>query len=238
MDHVREVKRARIQRVLDDPGIPDLVKIEYQNLQGVQYYFRGMLDITDASSGVGILSPFANMNSTINVDFHAIDQQPLHELPRFGDFRRFDMRIDVDGTQLIQAMLYTTLPVVGRYMTQKQVKRVLQGTLFDSFVGAIRQKEGVMACAGVTHNESCNKSNICILICKFEVADHKIVCGVPFCRKHARSSAKDKNKQILKDKKIYLLAQPLADILNGDMTKTAASDMDADEDQFLIEEQV
>ena len=63
------------------------------------------------------------------------------------------------------------------------------GGLFKGFVSTLRQREGVMSCA----HQPCNSLDLVILICKMESGEQRYVCGVPFCKGHARSTASGKS---------------------------------------------
>ena len=71
MDQRREAYREQVALIMNDPNIPDHAKVMFQNAMGALYYQSGIETITLASNQTRTLSPFANMNSTINVDFHA-----------------------------------------------------------------------------------------------------------------------------------------------------------------------
>jgi len=231
MDQRREAYRQQVALIVNDPNIPDHAKVMFQNAMGALYYQSGIETITLASNQTRTLSPFANMNSTINVDFHAFDGNILPEVVGNADFRRFDMNITVEGTQLIQAMLYTKRDLVGQYVTQRQTANVtpLFAHKFKHFITTLREEEGAMTCAGVATNLRCNKSNIVILICKIQSEGQSYVCGVPFCNGHARTRSANRNKDILVGKRIYLLGQEI-------MAEFNSEDMDLEADQLLLEE--
>lgn len=174
MDQTRAALQQQVAHVVNNPNVPDEVKTMLQNFAGMAYYNQGILSMTLASNQTKTLSPFASMNSTINVDFHAFDGKQLDEIPagENAGFRRFPLIIEVGQVQLVQARLYTTQPLVGRYVTQRQAANVMPAfrRLFHNFVTTLREREGAMSCAGVPNNQPCNKSNIVILICKMETA--------------------------------------------------------------------
>jgi hypothetical protein len=237
MDQFRLALRQQVDLVNNTTGVPDHVKVIVQNFAGGQYYQHGIAMITVASNQSQTLSPFANMNSTINVDFHAFDGNNLQEVVGNVDYRRFAMNVDVEGVQLVQARLYTLRDLVGRYVTQKQMGNAMPAfkNLFRNFVTTLREKEGAMSCAGVPNNHQCNKSNIIILICKIDSGGQTLVCGVPFCKGHAKTRSGNRNKPILAGKRIYLLGDHLMQRFNSDEARTTASSFDTD-DQLLVEE--
>jgi len=238
MNQRRDAYRQQVAFVVNNPNVPDDVKVMFQNAMGFAYYVGGIESITLVSNQARMLSPFANMNSTINVDFHEFDGNNLPEDGGNGDFRRFPMNIVVEGTQLIQAMLYTRRNLVGRYVTQRQAGHAMPqfAGLFKNFVTTLREREGAMSCAGVATNLHCNKSNIVILICKIQSEGQLYVCGVPFCKGHAKTRSANRDKEILAGKRIYLLGQDIMARFSSDDAKTTASDMDLEADQLLVEE--
>lgn len=221
MDERRAIYKQQRDHVVNDPNVPDDVKILFQNLVGAIYHNGCILEMTIASNQTLTLTPFANLNSTVNLDFHAWDGKEQMEEMGNADFRRFRMPITVDGTQLIQAMLYTKRDLVVRYITQKQAATFKH--MFKNLVTVLREQEGALTCAGVPNHLACNKSNLVILICQLESEGKQYVCGVPMCKGHVRVN-------ILTGKKMYLLAQPIVDQLISN------AEMDVDGDKWMIEE--
>ena len=237
MDYRRDAYRQQVALVQNDPNTPDYLKVMFQNAMGALYYQSGIETITLMNNQTRTLSPFANMNSTINVDFHAFVGNSLHEAGHTADFRIFPMNIDFDGTQLIQAMLYTTKPVIGQYVTRQQAEEQLDPPLMDklkTLVAMLREHEGAVSCAGVANDQHCNKSNIVILICKIKSDDNTYICGVPLCKGHTKTQSTNRHKEILAGKRIYLLGQDIMASFNNDDAIIMASDVDIHNEQLLV----
>jgi hypothetical protein len=68
MNQTRAIFQQQVAVVVDDPNVPEYVKVMIQNAMGALYYQGNIFALTLVSNQTNTLSPFANMNGTISID--------------------------------------------------------------------------------------------------------------------------------------------------------------------------
>ena len=69
MDKLQTQLKQQVANVVDNPNVPDYVKVQMQNFAGYMYYSQGILNMTMTNNTNYTLSPLAAMNPVVTLDF-------------------------------------------------------------------------------------------------------------------------------------------------------------------------